>query len=72
MRVIVAVIARAARRMQAHVGNHAARNELARNEVAHQVETLLRVQFGGKRNIKLTANLRVLALLGGLDRIPEL
>lgn len=57
--------------VQGYVGDHAAIHELGADEFTHQVTHLFGGQLAGNRYLDLPAKLGVLALLGGLDAVPE-
>ena len=57
--------------MDVEIGNHAAIHELGLDEVAGQFDALFLCQFARDGELHLAGKLSILALLGGLDRIPE-
>lgn len=57
--------------MHRKVGDHAVLCKLAFGEVAHQLALLLKAQLDGQRYFHFPTHLRIFALLGRLDQIPE-
>jgi hypothetical protein len=57
--------------MHIEIGDHPAIDELALDEVARQPDALGLVQLARNRKLDLARQLRVLAQLGCLDRIPQ-
>jgi hypothetical protein len=53
------------------VGDHAARNELASDEVTRQCDGLLAVELLRQGELDITRELSVFAFLAGLDRVPK-
>jgi hypothetical protein len=58
--------------MDIEVGDHALFDELGLGKLARQLDALFLGQLARNGEFDLAGKLRVLALLGGLDRIPEL
>ena len=58
--------------MHIEIGDHAAIDELGLHELAREANALRLVQLARDRELDLAGELRVLAKLGRLDRIPEL
>jgi len=54
------------------IGNHALFNELGLHKVAGQHNALALVHLARNGELDLARKLRILSLLGGLDRVPEL
>jgi hypothetical protein len=57
--------------MHIEVGDHAAFDELLFDELAGERDALLLVQLARNRELHLAGKLRVLALLAGLDLVPQ-
>jgi hypothetical protein len=57
--------------MHIEVGDHAAVHELRLNKIAGEVDALSLCHLAGKGELDFTSKLRVLALLEGLDVIPQ-
>lgn len=57
--------------MDIQIRDHAARDKLLGDEIAGKVDTLRLVHLARNRKLNLAGKLRVLALLGGLDLVPE-
>jgi len=57
--------------MHIEVRDHALIDELALDELACEPDAFTLVQLARDRELDLTAKLRVLALLGSLDRVPQ-
>ena len=70
MRALGAVAGR--RTVDGQVGHHAAPDEFLPDEAPHQLEPLLARQLAGQRHLDLAGELGILALLGGLDGVPQL
>ena len=58
--------------MDIEIGDHALFDELGLDEVAGQLDALFLGQLARNGELDLARKLRVLALLGGLDRVPQL
>ena len=57
--------------VQIEIGDHAARDKLLLNEIACELDRLALVQFAWDGEFDLPRELRVLAGLGGFNRIPQ-
>jgi hypothetical protein len=58
--------------MDIEVGDHALFDELGLGKVAGQLDALFPGQLARNGEFDLAGKLRVLALLGSLDRVPQL
>ena len=72
MGVMVALVARAPRRVKGDVSHHATVHELRLRVVADQGDTLRMGQLVGQSHAHLAGDLAVLAGLGFLDPVPQL
>ena len=57
--------------MHVEVRDHSAIDELLFDELAGELDALLLVQLARDRELDLAGKLRVLALLAGLDLVPQ-
>src|SRR3546814_3510348 len=57
--------------MYIHVRDHAAFDELFFYKIANELDALLLVQLARNRKLHLARQLRVLALLAGLNLVPQ-
>src|SRR3546814_5205125 len=57
--------------MYIHVRDHAAFDELLFDKIAGELDALLLVQLARNRELHLARQLRVLALLAGLNLVPQ-
>ena len=71
MRMRLGLAVGALRPVHADIRHHAARHELPRGEVPRQGDPLRLAELARQRHLHLAGQLRVLALLRRLDRIPQ-
>jgi hypothetical protein len=57
--------------MDIEIGDHALGDELGLDEVARQLDGVLFRQFARQGELDFAGQLRILALLGGLDCVPQ-
>ena len=57
--------------MDIEIGDHAFLDELGFDELARQLDVVFLRELAGQGELDLAGKLRILALLGGLDRVPQ-